>query len=102
MEAGSSSGAPARGGHCVDGIPLNASFLESAARGVDIQDDCVRAMGGRIDVRSVEGDGTVFVLMLPKTPCSIEGSLAARLGASGTSAGQTRRPRIFHGRIRRL
>jgi signal transduction histidine kinase len=36
--------------------------------GLSIADDCVRAMGGRIDVRSVEGDGSVFVLTLPRTP----------------------------------
>jgi signal transduction histidine kinase len=36
--------------------------------GLSIVDDCVRAMGGRIDVRSIERDGSVFVLTLPKTP----------------------------------
>jgi signal transduction histidine kinase len=36
--------------------------------GLSIADDCVRGMGGRIDVRSVEREGTVFVLTLPTTP----------------------------------
>ena len=33
--------------------------------GLAIVDDCVRAMGGRIDVRSVEHEGTTFELTLP-------------------------------------
>ena len=33
--------------------------------GLAIADDCVRAMGGRIDVRSVEHEGTTFVVALP-------------------------------------
>jgi signal transduction histidine kinase len=35
--------------------------------GLAIVEDCMRAMGGRIEVRSVEREGTVFVLTLPKT-----------------------------------
>jgi signal transduction histidine kinase len=38
--------------------------------GLSIADDCVRAMGGRIDVRSVEKEGTVFGLTLPTTPAA--------------------------------
>jgi signal transduction histidine kinase len=38
--------------------------------GLSITDDCVRAMGGRIDVRSVEHEGTAFVLTLPLTPAA--------------------------------
>src|SRR6266850_7953728 len=44
------------------------SHVPGVGLGLSIVDDCLRAMGGRIDVRSVEGDGTVFVLTLPKTP----------------------------------
>jgi signal transduction histidine kinase len=44
------------------------SHVPGVGLGLSIADDCVRAMGGRIRVRSVERDGTVFVLTLPKTP----------------------------------
>jgi signal transduction histidine kinase len=33
--------------------------------GLSIVADCVRAMRGRIDVRSVEGDGSTFIITLP-------------------------------------
>jgi signal transduction histidine kinase len=36
--------------------------------GLSIADDCVRAMGGHIEVHSIEGDGSVFTVTLPKTP----------------------------------
>jgi signal transduction histidine kinase len=36
--------------------------------GLSIAEDCVRAMGGRITVRSVERDGTTFAVTLPKRP----------------------------------
>lgn len=36
--------------------------------GLSIVEDCVRAMGGEIDVRSAEGEGSVFVVTLPRTP----------------------------------
>lgn len=36
--------------------------------GLSIADDCVRAMRGHLDVRSTEGEGTVFVVTLPATP----------------------------------
>ena len=36
--------------------------------GLSIADDCVRAMSGQIDVRSTEGEGTVFLVTLPTTP----------------------------------
>ena len=36
--------------------------------GLAIADDCVRILGGRIDVQSVEGEGTTFVVTLPKKP----------------------------------
>jgi signal transduction histidine kinase len=44
------------------------SHLAGLGLGLSIVDDCVRAIGGRIDVESVEGEGTVFTLTLPKTP----------------------------------
>lgn len=36
--------------------------------GLSIVDDCVRAMHGKIDVESAEGEGTTFVITLPTTP----------------------------------
>jgi signal transduction histidine kinase len=36
--------------------------------GLSIAEDCARAMGGRIDVKSIEGQGTVFTLSLPTSP----------------------------------
>jgi signal transduction histidine kinase len=36
--------------------------------GLSIAEDCTRAMSGHIDVRSVEHEGTVFSLTLPRTP----------------------------------
>jgi signal transduction histidine kinase len=39
----------------IDGIGLGLSIVE----------DCVRAMGGRVDVASTEGEGTAFTLTLP-------------------------------------
>ena len=42
----------------VDGVGLGLSIVE----------DCVRAIGGRIGVQSVEGEGTVFDVALPRLP----------------------------------
>jgi signal transduction histidine kinase len=36
--------------------------------GLSIVEDCVRAMGGRIEAQSVEKQGTTFILMLPAAP----------------------------------
>jgi len=36
--------------------------------GLAITDDCVRQMGGQLEVRSTEGEGTVFSVRLPLTP----------------------------------
>jgi signal transduction histidine kinase len=36
--------------------------------GLSIADDCVRTMGGRIEVQSVEGQGSVFIVTLPASP----------------------------------
>jgi signal transduction histidine kinase len=35
--------------------------------GLSIVDDCVRAMGGEVEVQSVEGQGATFIVMLPTT-----------------------------------
>jgi signal transduction histidine kinase len=39
----------------VDGLGLGLSIVE----------DCIQALGGTIEVESVEGTGTIFVLTLP-------------------------------------
>jgi signal transduction histidine kinase len=44
------------------------SHITGLGLGLAIAEDCVRALGGRIDVRSVEGEGTTFVANLPKQP----------------------------------
>ena len=36
--------------------------------GLSIADDCVRGMGGHIDVQSAEGRGTIFAITLPLAP----------------------------------
>jgi signal transduction histidine kinase len=41
-------------------------YVSGVGLGLSIVDDCVRAMDGRIDVRSDEGVGTTFVLTLPR------------------------------------
>lgn len=41
--------------------------VDGVGLGLSIVDDCVRAIGGRILVESVEGDGTTFVLILPSS-----------------------------------
>lgn len=44
------------------------AHVSGVGLGLAIADDCVRAMGGRIAVRSVDGEGTTFVVTLPTTP----------------------------------
>jgi signal transduction histidine kinase len=39
--------------------------VDGVGLGLSIVDDCVRAMGGRIEVESVEGEGTTFLVILP-------------------------------------
>src|SRR5262245_2868728 len=51
-------------GHAADDSP---TVVEGVGLGLSIADECVRAMGGRIEVDSVEGEGTTFVLVLPST-----------------------------------
>jgi signal transduction histidine kinase len=46
--------------HKVNGVGL----------GLSIVDDCIRAMGGCIEVESTEGQGTTFVIHLPSAPAS--------------------------------
>jgi signal transduction histidine kinase len=55
----------------------SATTVDGVGLGLSIVDDCVRSMGGRIDVESVEGDGAAFVLVLPSAGA---GALAPSLG----------------------
>lgn len=45
--------------------------VKGVGLGLSIVDDCVRAMGGRINVESRPNEGTTFVLSLPLIPPSI-------------------------------
>ena len=44
------------------------SHIGGVGLGLSIAEDCVRALGGRITVQSVEHQGTTFVVTLPTTP----------------------------------
>lgn len=44
------------------------SHVTGVGLGLAIVEDCVRALGGRIEVRSVEREGTAFVVRLPASP----------------------------------
>jgi signal transduction histidine kinase len=44
------------------------AHIPGVGLGLSIADDCVRAMGGRIDVHSIEREGTSFTVTLPPTP----------------------------------
>jgi signal transduction histidine kinase len=44
------------------------SHVAGIGLGLAIVDECVRSMGGRIEVHSVEHEGTTFVVMLPASP----------------------------------
>jgi len=46
------------------------SHVSGIGLGLAIAEDCVRAMGGQIDVRSVEREGTTFIVTLPQKPPS--------------------------------
>jgi signal transduction histidine kinase len=46
------------------------SHVAGVGLGLSIAEDCTHAMGGRIEVRSAEGDGSAFVLTLPRTPAA--------------------------------
>jgi signal transduction histidine kinase len=45
--------------------------------GLSIVEECVRAMQGEIDVQSLEGEGTTFILRLPLRPPGGAGPSAA-------------------------
>jgi signal transduction histidine kinase len=44
------------------------AHISGIGLGLSIAEDCVRTMGGRIDVRSVEHEGTTFTVTLPRKP----------------------------------
>ncbi|MBS1817609.1 MAG: HAMP domain-containing histidine kinase [Acidobacteria bacterium] len=50
------------------GDHAHAAQVAGVGLGLAIVDDCVRAIGGRIDVTSVEGDGTTFTVSIPESP----------------------------------
>ena len=50
--------------------PRGLQHVAGIGLGLSIVDDCVRALGGQIDVRSAEGEGTVFRVTLPTTPAT--------------------------------
>jgi len=43
------------------------SYVSGIGLGLSIVEDCIRAMHGRIEVSSIEGEGTVFAVTLPRT-----------------------------------
>lgn len=47
------------------------AHITGVGLGLAIAEDCVRAMGGRIDVRSTENEGTVFGVVLPPSPVAV-------------------------------
>jgi signal transduction histidine kinase len=49
---------------------MDVQYVAGIGLGLSIVEDCVRAMGGRIIVRSAEGEGSVFVITLPVTLAS--------------------------------
>jgi signal transduction histidine kinase len=49
---------------------FDLSSVPGLGLGLSIVADCVRGMGGHLDVQSTEGEGTSFVLTLPRTPIS--------------------------------
>jgi signal transduction histidine kinase len=55
--------------------------------GLSIVEDCVRAMNGRIDVRSVEHEGTTFVLTIPPTTTPDGTFRATAIGQRESTAG---------------
>jgi signal transduction histidine kinase len=47
---------------------LELSHVAGVGLGLSIADDCARAMGGHLDVQSVESEGTTFALTIPRGP----------------------------------
>jgi signal transduction histidine kinase len=43
------------------------SYVSGIGLGLSIVEDCIRAMRGRIEVSSIEGEGTIFAMTLPRT-----------------------------------
>jgi signal transduction histidine kinase len=50
------------------------AHVSGVGLGLSIVDDCVRAMGGHIEVRSAESEGTAFVVSLPLSPSAGNGA----------------------------
>jgi signal transduction histidine kinase len=51
--------------------------IRGSGLGLAIVADCVKAIGGRISVASVEGEGTAFDLWLPRTIPPASGARSA-------------------------
>ena len=49
---------------------MDLQYVSGIGLGLSIVEDCIQAMGGRIDVRSAEGEGSVFAITLPVTPAT--------------------------------
>ena len=49
---------------------LDVQSVPGIGLGLSIVEDCVQAMGGRIEVRSAEREGSTFALTLPITPAT--------------------------------
>jgi signal transduction histidine kinase len=49
---------------------VDLQYVAGIGLGLSIVEDCIRAMRGRIDVQSAEGEGSVFAITLPVTPAS--------------------------------
>jgi signal transduction histidine kinase len=50
------------------------AHVSGVGLGLSIVDDCVRAMGGHIEVRAAENAGASFVITLPLSPAAAEGT----------------------------
>jgi signal transduction histidine kinase len=46
----------------------DAPKVDGVGLGLSIVDDCIRSIGGCIEVQSVEGEGTTFIIRLPVAP----------------------------------
>jgi signal transduction histidine kinase len=47
---------------------VDLPYVAGIGLGLSIVEDCVRSMGGKIEVHSAEGEGTVFIVGLPTMP----------------------------------
>src|SRR4029453_15926182 len=69
------------------------SHVTGVVLGLAIVDDCVRGMGGHVDVHSVEHEGTIFTLILPRTPSVKQAPVVPRQnGATFDRAGHDSGP----------